>query len=515
MKNGLNRMLAILLCLCMTLPLAFTGCSQGTENAADNTEGDAGAASSAGDTQVTTPVEEEEEYVDHRFDDYNYDGRAFRIQSSADSTDATNANEFIEGSGMLNGEIVNDAVFERNAKVEELLNIKLEFTEANYTYSNAESSIRTLIMAGDDLYDLIINDDRSLISLSDENIFYNLARHDENFDYNQPYWYTDTMEDLILVPGHSYVMAGDFFLDCLASAHCLFYNKQLCDDAYGDPEYLDNIVLEGGWTYEKMTQTLNENYVDLNGDGVRQEGDQFGMYAHDYWGCLIAFVGSAGIDFIDRSGDEPVISFNNDRSVAYAEALNKLYRCNGNFVGIKESADMNMGLRNLFGNKLSLICLYQRLNDLSKMREFEFDVGPIPYPKLYESDKYYTSIHDTTEMGAIPVTSPDIDFDTVCIEVLNRETSKSVIPVYYDQALKVKYSADTKVSQMIDLIHDNFGSSFVLCYNNALGDSMIQMFTDLVSADSTDFASAYKRKEKILKKTCEKMVNSILANDEG
>lgn len=514
MKNGFSRFLALLVCLSMTLPLA--GCSQGTENAAENTANDAAATPDAPtDVDPTAVPEEEEEYVDHRFDGFDYDGRAFRIQSSADATDATNANEFIEGSGSLNGEIVNDAVFERNALAEQLLNIKLEFTESDYTYSNAESSIRTFIMAGDDLYDLIINDDRSLIALTDENIFYNLAKHGDNFDYNQSYWYTDTMDDLVLVPGHSYVMAGDFFLDCLASAHCLFYNKQLCENSYGDPEYLDNVVLEGTWTYDKMTQTLNENYVDLNGDGVRQEGDQFGMYAHDYWGCLIAFVGSAGIDFIDRSGDEPVISFNNDRSVAYAEALNTLYRCDGNLVGIKESSDMNMGLRNLFGNKLSLICLYQRLNDLSKMREFEFDVGPIPYPKLYETDKYFTSIHDTTEMGAIPITSPDIDFDTVCIEVLNRETSKGVIPVYYDQALKTKYSADLKVAQMIDLIHDNFGSSFVLCYNQALGDSMLQMFTDLVNADSTDFASAYKRKEKVMKKMCDKMVSAIIANDEG
>ena len=515
MTSKFSRILAILLCLAMTLPLA--ACSQGTDNAADDTGtvNEAANATAAGDVEAEAAPEEEEEFVDHRFDGVNYDGRSFRIQSSADSTDATNANEFIEGSGSLNGEIVNDAVFERNAEAEELLNIKLEFTQSDYTYSNAESSIRTFVMAGDDLYDLIINDDRSLIALTDENIFYNLANHGENFDLTRSYWYTDTMDDLVLVPGHSYVMAGDFFLDCLASAHCLFYNKQLCENAYGDPEYLDNIVLEGGWTYDKMTQTLNENYVDLNGDGVRQEGDQFGMYAHDYWGCLIAFVGSAGIDFIDRSGDEPVISFNNDRSVAYAEALNTLYRCDGNLVGIKDSSDMNMGLRNLFGNKLSLICLYQRLNDLSKMREFEFDVGPIPYPKLYETDKYFTSIHDTTEMGAIPITSPDINFDTVCIEVLSRETAKGVIPVYYDQALKTKYSADLKVAQMIDLIHDNFGSSFVLCYNQALGDSMLQMFTDLVGADSTDFASVYKRKEKVLKKMCDKMVNAILANDEG
>lgn len=507
MKNYRSRITAILLCLSMTIP--FTGCSQGTENA--ETKNDAGSTSGTAEFDVTQ--DEEEEYVDHRFDGYDYEGRSFRVQSSADATDATNANEFIAGSGSYNGEIVNDAVFERNAKVEELLNIKLEFSEADYTYSNAESSIRTFIMAGDDLYDLIINDDRSLIALTDENIFYNLAKYGDNFDLNQSYWYTDTMDDMVLVPGHSYVMAGDYFLDCLASAHCLFYNKQLCENAYGDAEYIDDIVLEGGWTYEKMTQTLNENYIDLNGDGVAQEGDQFGMYAHDYWGCLIAFVGSAGINFIDRSGDEPEISFNNDRSIAFAEALNKLYRCDGNHIGIKESSDMNLGLRNLFENGLSLICLYQRLNDISKMRDFEFTVGPIPYPKLYETDKYYTSIHDTTEMGAIPVTSSDIDFDTVCIEVLSRETAKSVIPVYYDQALKVKYSADLKVAQMIDLIHDNFGSSFVLCYNNAMGDSMIQMFTDLVAADSTDFTSAYKKREKVLKKQCDKMVKAILSND--
>ena len=513
MKKGFTRILALVLCLCMTLPLV--ACSQGTENASKETTETAATPTASGDVDVTAEPEEEDEFADHRFDGVDYQGRAFRVQSSADASDATNANEFIAGSGETNGEIVNDAVFERNARVEELLNITLEFTESDYTYGNADSSIRQLVMAGDDLYDLIINDDRSLIALTDENIFYNLDKHGENFDLTKSYWYTDTMNDLVLVPGHSYVMAGDYFLDCLASAHCLFYNKQLCENIFGDPEYLDNLVLEGTWTYEQMTKVLNDSYVDLNGDGIRQEGDQFGMYAHDYWGCLIAFIGSAGIDFIDRSGDVPQISFNNERSVAYAQALNTLYRCDGSLVGISDSADMNLGLRNLFENQLSLICVYQRLNDISKMRDFEFDVGPIPYPKLYESDKYYTSIHDTTEMGAIPVTSPDIDFDTVCIEVLSRETAKSVIPVYYDQALKIKYSADLKVAQMIDLIHDNFGPAFALCYDYSLGNCMIHMFADLVAADSTDFASAYKSKEKVMKKVTDKMVDGILSNDEG
>ena len=120
MKNRPNRMLSLLLCLCLILP--FAGCSQGTENASADTET---AAPSGADPAEPAAAEEEEEYVDHRFDGYDYEGRAFRIQSSADATDATNANEFIEGSGSLNGEIVNDAVFERNAEVEELLNVHI------------------------------------------------------------------------------------------------------------------------------------------------------------------------------------------------------------------------------------------------------------------------------------------------------------------------------------------------------------------------------------------------------
>ena len=460
----------------------------------------------------TAAADGETEYVDERFVGVDYGGREFRIQTSVDSTDATNANEFIEGSGEENGDVVNDTVYRRNLAVEEMLNVKLKFTHSDYTYSNADTEIRKLVMAGDDVYDLIINDCRSIIMLTDENIIYNVADV-VNFDYDRDYWYSDTMNDLVLVPGHMYLLAGDYFMDVLKSCHCLYYNKKIDENRYGDPEHLDNMVLDGIWTYENATNVINENYVDLNGDGKAAEGDQFGLAGHDYWGNLIAFIGSAGITFVDRSGPEPVMDFNNERSVRFLEALNTLYHAPGTLVGIKESDDNNLGLRNLFGSGQALLVVYQRLGDLAKMRDSDIDIGPIPYPKLYESDKYYTSIHDTTEMGAIPNTCTDIDFVSTCIEVLCRETSKDVLPTYYNVALKVKYTTDEHAAQMIDLIHDNFGSSFVLAYDQVLGEFMLHSFADRVGENSTDFASKYDKGIEKSRKKMEAMIEAILAND--
>ena len=139
--------------------------------------------------------------------------------------------------------MVNDAVYDRNLKVEELLNIKLVFTESSYTYSTAESNIRKLVMAGDDVYDVIINDVRSLIALTDENILANVYDMD-NFDMTQTYWYSDAMEDLTLLPDHMYVMAGDYFTDVIMSCHALFYNKNLCEAYFDDPEYIYNLVTD-------------------------------------------------------------------------------------------------------------------------------------------------------------------------------------------------------------------------------------------------------------------------------
>ncbi|MDD4772686.1 MAG: hypothetical protein PHZ09_03685 [Eubacteriales bacterium] len=465
------------------------------------------------DATLAGITEETGEVRDTRFDGVNFEGRSFRVYTSADSTDATNANQMIEGSGELNGDVVNDAVFNRNLTVSELLNIVYVFTQANLTYDNAEAEVRKMVMSASDDYDLMINDVRSFAALTDENMFINIAKAD-NFDYTKNYWYAAAMEDLQIIPGMAYLMAGDYFMDVIASCHALFYNKKIIEANYGSPEHIYELVLDGKWTYENMTALIEETYVDLNGDGKPNEGDQFGFAVHGTWGCAIPFIGSSGIKFIDRSSGIPEFSFNNERSVTYLEELNDLFWSYGTITSIKDSADMALGLRNMFGSELTVIVGYNRLGNLEKMRDItNFEIGVIPYPKLFESDDYTTSIHDTTEMGVIPITSLDNDFVTAVIEVLNRETSVMLMPVYYETALKVKYITDSMSATMIDLIHDSFGSTFPLAYDNSLNGIMLHSFSDPLTAKNTDFASTYAKLEPTALANLEKMINAILENN--
>lgn len=468
---------------------------------------------SVNETTILTEPGETEEPRDTRFDGVDFEGRDFRVQTSINVFDATNANELIEGSGELNGDVVNDAVYNRNLAVKELLNINFVFTQSDYTYDTAEPEIRKMVMAASDDYDIIINDVRSVCALTDENMFVNIAKA-ENFDYEKKYWYTACMEDLQIVPGMMYVMAGDYFMDVIASCHSLFYNKKIIDNYYSDPNYIYELVLDNKWTLENMTALVEEVYSDLNGDGKPNEGDRFGFTVHGTWGSVIPFVGSSGIKFIDRSSGIPEFCFNNERSVSYLEALNKLYWNQGTLTSIKDSADMAKGLRDLFGAELTVIVGYNRLGDLKKMRDITaFEIGVIPYPKLLETDKYNTSIHDTTEMGVIPITCTDMNFVTTVVEVLNRETSTLLMPHYYETALKVKYITDGMSATMIDLIHDNFGSSFPLAYDNSFNGIMMHSFADPVGAKSTDFVSKYVSLEKTANANLQKFIEAILDNN--
>lgn len=458
-----------------------------------------------------TDIPNDSEDVDNRFINVDYKNREFRIHTSTDTTDATNANEFIEGTGELTGDIVNDSVYTRNMEVEELLGIKLTFTHSNYTYDTAAPGVRALVMSGSDEFDLIINDLRAMAALGIEGMFHDISDID-NFDYSKSYWHNAYMEDLQIIPGHYYVMAGDYFMDVLASCHALFYNKQLIENLYGDPNHIYNIVIDEKWTYDEMNKIVYESYMDLDGDGARNEGDLFGFSVHGTWGCAIPFVGSSGTKFIDRSSGIPEFALNNERSIKYVDTLNELWHNTGTLSTIKNTSDMNGELRKLFADSKTVIVGYQRLGDLVKMRDIEFDIGVIPYPKLFAEDSYITSTHDTTEVGVIPITSRDMDFVTTVIEVLNRETSTLVIPQYYETALKVKYTTDIISATMIDIIHDNFGSTFPLAYSDSLNQILLQTFTDNLPNNTNNFSSIYASKESTATQQLEKMIDTVLNN---
>ena len=202
MKKSLSLLLASVILACA----ALTSCS---EKAADETTADTTPTAANAETAADTETETETEEPD-RFAGVNYGGKKFTVYTSVDTNDSTNGDAFIRGTGEYTGEAINDAVYDRNNKVMDLLGITLDFVEANYDYNAAANQIKVQIQAGDPAWNTVVNDIRALASLSSGGFIANIYNNDI-LDMEKNYWYADSMRDLMFLDGGMYLLVGDYF----------------------------------------------------------------------------------------------------------------------------------------------------------------------------------------------------------------------------------------------------------------------------------------------------------------
>ncbi|MCL2159178.1 MAG: hypothetical protein FWH48_07215, partial [Oscillospiraceae bacterium] len=151
----------------------------------------------------------------------------------------------------------------------------------------------------------------------------------------------------------------------------------------------------------------------------------------------------------------------------------------------------------------------QRLCALQDLRNMNDEFAILPYPKLnLQQAQYVTSAHDTTEIGAIPSTTPNLEVTCVVLEALCRETKKTIMPAYYEQALKIKYARDEQSAQIIDLIHDNMRNVFPLAYSEKMSGLL-----GLYDVTATkDFASGYEKLASKAEANLAEAIEAFLSN---
>ena len=502
MNQMLHRWICLVLAMAMLLSLValLGGCSTPSDDPAnENTESVFGESESVTDGG------------DHRFDNVNYDGREFRIYTSTSISNSAlgSSNFMIEGLGETNGDLINDAVFERNVSVEEMLGVELVFTQADLAYQQVAPTLRKLAVSGTDEFDLVINDIFGFADLVIEGNFRNILDDECVFDFNRDYWYKDYMEDLRLMNGYQYILAGDYFIDILRCARLLILNKQLYMDYYHrSADELYEVVLDYEWTYDRLLEIVSDKYDDKNGNGVKDLGDQYGFMENGYWYGCVGFAVSGNPNFItrDEDGIPTVVIHEGDRSNQLAAKMTALFNNASTALDLAGGVDLLAAFTegDCFVTPLKLGMLENTL-----LREMEDDCVVLPHPMLFASDKKYTtSAHDITEMGAILTTAKDMEFISTVIEVLNRETAKTVMPVYYDEKLQVQYVDDEHSGAMIDIIHDNFDNSFILAYNHVLNYSILESFAAAMQ-ENREFSAVYAKNKNSVARVLESKIKKF------
>ena len=500
-KKWLCSILAGLMLLSSSAVLA--GCSDPADDPVKNPN----------DTSVSESGTSEE---DNRFVNVNYNNREFRIYTSTNiaSTGMGNSNFLIEGNdeSESGGDLVNAAVLERNVTVEEELGVKLVFIQCDAGQMDVAPDIKKYIQGGLNEFDLIVNDIFGLGTMVVGGNFRNTLEDECVFDFDRSYWYKDLMEDLRFKNGYQFILAGDFFIDILRSAHLLLLNKEIYYDYYNRPaDEVYDWVTNFQWTYDKMNEIITDKYVDKNLNNTVDAGDQFGYVNGGSWGYFIPFAVSGNPPYIvrDESGIPSFSLHEGDRANLLATKMGMIINNDSTSLSYYDDSQLTG-----FTNAECLIVSGQRMGSLENpiLRQMESDAAVLPYPLLYSSDqKYVTSAHDTTEMGFIPTTVKDMEFISTVTEVLNRETAKIVIPKYYRESLQLQCVDDEKASAMLDVIHDNFDNGFVLAYNYALGNKIFDAFFT-AAKDGREFSVVYKSSKKAIDKKLGNLINEFDRN---
>ncbi|MBR5220134.1 MAG: hypothetical protein IKV66_04020 [Clostridia bacterium] len=462
---------------------------------------------------VTEAVEEVDPYatiLDAIPEGTDYAGKQIRMRINTFDQTQYDSELFMKGPDEADGDVVHDAILERNQRVEERLNVEFTYEIVDLTWDNVYPDLNKIIMAGDDVYDLIVDQQYGMLKILTANMLYNIYNCDVN-DFSQSYWWDEYMTEIQISNDARYIFAGDYFLDIVEVASAIFFNKAMYQSHYEDPNELYQLAFDGKWTIDELGKYVKEFSKDIDGNGKLEDGDVFAMnLSRNYMDCQVF---SSGVTFMTRGADgypvlnleDPLITTVMEKIVTNYIEPEKTFNF-GTVSGVTE-AEYYQNQRKAFADQ-KLLFLNDYIAAVKDLRNMKDDYGILPIPKMDESvDKYRSVSHDTALVGGIPTTCPEPEKICTVLEALCSMSHNTTMITYFESAMKVKYARDESSSKMIDLLHDSITMSFPYAYASQI-NNYHENFRTLFDSGKANYSTTYAKKKKATDKAFEKMITA-------
>lgn len=430
--------------LTLAILLALTGVSCGNNGNSDET-------TTGGDTGTTSPETEKDIYDDLPTGDYG--GEKFTILNNS----VTWA-EYRIDSEEINGDSMNDAVYQRTKFVEDKLKVEIELIEQDL-YSGTAGYLANLVLAGDDSIDASFIGAMYNVANISKGIYIDLNDVNE-FDFSKPWWDTNSMKyyeiENKLYMAHNETSAN--FHDTLWVG---FFNKKLFDTLKLDDIY--SVVRDGKWTIDKLKEYIEVGQNDLDGDGELGADDQWGLMTHS--GAGFGFLHAANERGVDIKDGIPFVSPVDDRMFDVITKIRSVFDMDGVMTNDKLRDKLGFHAVEGFAAGKSLL-LIEVIGNAKTLRAMDADFGIIPFPKYEESQENYIAYFSpATNAFSIPKTTKDLSRTATVIENLSAYGYKTVRPAYYDVVLHGKTVRDEESREMLDIIFANIEGEMTYIYN--------------------------------------------------
>ncbi len=450
------------------------------------------AEETVADTHELTELEKRQALSDN-LEDEDFGGKAFRIIVGDEY-------EFVEEFYVdsLTGDTCNDAVYNRNAKIESRFHCKISVLP-QATRDEAVNTLKKIVQSGADDAELGAYVDYMACKPVGAGSCMNWLEV-PNVDVTQP-WHNKLANDGATINGKLYSICSDLSLSSMTYTYAMFFNTRLAANYDMEAATLYNYVREGKWTIDQFIACTKDLYADLNGDGKKDENDLYGFGYNivnpaDVW--LPAF--DQPLTQVTDDG-RLEITFMCDKTDA---ALSKMRSYQEDSEGFYKYA-VQYDEEKFFANG-TLVFAPLRFNAAYKaLRDMKDTYSILPYPKWDEAqEQYFTNADDKFQVFSVPQTVSDPAYVGKIFEALCAESYKNVYPVYYDVALKGKYSSDENTAEMIDLIMT--GRKFDVSFQFGVEHfaRLPYLFRDMLVSPSVSLTSKYASVEKMMNKRMEK-----------
>ena len=473
-----NKTLLKILCLAAVLCMFFAACAGDTGSKSDAPDG-----GTAAEAEVTEAVTEPE----YKRPDVDYNGREFIF--SAWATDSPNwvATSYCEiTSEEQNGDIINDAIYDRRLAVEESFGI----TIVPRKYKSGGEMVNST-MAGDHYADTVLLDGGAIPKVVSGQLCLDLFTI-ETLDLTKSWW-NQTATDQLTIGGKLFFAPGNIGSFDALSVFTTYVNKNMVESFNLSNPYDE--VRSGTWTVDVMEEHAKTVAADLNGDGVMDDKDRFGMSSEALTSVVLR---SCGVTLTEKDSDDyPVYSLvgsagNTARAASVIEKIVPLWRDKATTL---YTGDFSSKYSHVFSQFLvpqfiadKLLYLNNWMSVAFEMRKMDSDFGILPPPKFDESqESYYVPASESwTAYAVVPITVTDTDYTGHIMDALGYYGKEYIHTALIDKTITNKTIRDTDTEEMLEIIYANRTFDIAALYDWGGLNGILSGF---ISGNSTDFMS--------------------------
>jgi ABC-type glycerol-3-phosphate transport system substrate-binding protein len=417
---------------------------------AETSGGEAGTSTAA---ETTAAADTAEPAIELKLPEKNYEGYEFKIMTKGETDVHWKSKEIF--SEEITGDALKDAVYERNMWLSEKYGVRIIDIGAADPYTTGSKSI----LAGADDYDMfcvhISYHTASFVSNKMLVDLYDVP----HIDLSQPYYDQNSVKSLSVV-NKLFCVTGDMLTMDNDATWVVLFNKTLADEykfesKYGGSFY--DLVNDRKWTHDMLFETARAAASDLNGDGVMDETDQWGLESEGF-NAYALLVGSGITSFSKNADDYPYISLYSETAYEILDKAIRVMRDNTVTMYVSDWTSKFTDvwtdcMDKTFSDGRSLYN-FAGLNRVTLFRSMNTDFGILPIPKYTEEqDKYCCAVSLWgSNCIAVPKTATDLDRTGLVIEAVSWKSKYTLTPAYYDITLKGKASRDEESLEMLDLI---------------------------------------------------------------